>query len=136
MECVLRLPAISAIVFATALPAAAADDSALSAQFAPSVKIAPSPQTDDQAPACSPPPCALQLPTDIWKHDAIRQAAQDDLNEDAVVVDRSRRNALAARFTETPLLETRIGDTSCLSTLNLIPVLKRGVMTKVLHCGF
>ncbi len=132
----LRLPAISAIVFATALPAAAADDSTLSARFAPSFKIVPLPQTEEQAPVCSPPPCALQLPDDLWKHDAARRGTADYLNENAVVTDRSRRDALAARFTETPLLETKIGDTSCLSTLNLIPGLEGGVMTKVLHCGF
>jgi hypothetical protein len=132
----LRLSAISVIVFATALPAAAADDSTLSARFAPSFKIAPLPQTEERAPVCSPPPCALQLPTDAWKHDATRRGTGNYLNEDAVVIDRSRRDALAARFTETPPLETKIGDTSCLSTLNLIPGFKGGAMTKVLHCGF
>jgi hypothetical protein len=131
----LRLPAISAIVLVAALPAAA-DDLTLSAKFAPSFKTAPSPHTDDQAPVCSPPPCALQLPNDAWKRDAARRGTEDYLNEDAVVIDRSRRNALATRFIETPPLETKIGDTSCLSTLNLIPGFKGGAMTKVLHCGF
>lgn len=137
MERVLRLPAISAIVFVTALPAAAADDSALSAQFAPSFKIAPLPHADDgKAPVCPPPACVLQLPNDLWKRDTTRRGTPDYLNENAVVLDRSRRNALAARFTDPPFIETRIGDTSCLSTLNLIPGFKGGAMTKVLHCGF
>ena len=134
----LRLSAVSAIVFVTALPAAAADDSATSTRLTPYLKIAPSPHTDDdQTPACAPPACLLLLPNDLWKHDATRRIAQDYVNENAVVVDRSRRNALAARFAETPpVIETTIGDTSCLSTLNLIPGFKGGAMTKVLHCGF
>jgi hypothetical protein len=134
----LRLPAISAIVLVAALPAVAADDdSTLSAQFAQPFKIAPAPRTDDQPPACAPPPCALQLPNDAWKRDATRRSTEDYLNADAVVLDRSRRAALAAQFIETPpVLETKIGDTSCRSTLHLVFGFKGTPMTKILHCGF
>jgi len=137
VERVLRLPTISAIIFATALPAAAADDSATATHAATYLKIAPSPQTDDgQEPVCSPPTCLLLLPNDIWKRDLMRRNTPIYLNENEVVKDRSRRDALAARFAETPHVEAKIGDTSCLSTLHFVPGFDSHSILSLLHCGF
>ncbi len=90
-------------------------------------------------PPCDTPLCAVLVPHDLWKRDAIPRFNADTLNADAVALDRSRRGELDQRFTETPKLEIRIGKSSCFGTAKIGSVftgLGDAANLRVLKCGF
>lgn len=129
----LRQSLISTLVFAAMLPAALADESRLSAQVAPSLKTIPAPLPDlrEKEQGCDPAVCGLVLPEDLWKRDAPGKTGNGYMNEDAIVRDRSRRNALDVRFQETPPVEIRLGKSNCF----ISPQFVDGIF-RVLKCGF
>jgi len=85
---------------------------------------------------CPPAICGLRLPDDLWKRDALKKQPEAYLNAATVVIDRSRRQGLDQRFTETPLLETRLGDSSCLGSLMIAKDFQDKAIMKFLRCGF
>jgi hypothetical protein len=134
---VVRRFLLSSVVLAAAFPAAGADDSLTHAERAPTAESPIESAPGEDSPfACPPDGCALRLPEDLWKEDALAKQKREHINAASVIKDQSRRQELDTRFAETPVIETRIGNTSCLSTLSFVPGLNGQSLIKFLHCGF
>lgn len=137
MRLVFRHVLLSSIVFAAAFPAAAADDSMTRAEVAPSAESPSAPSAEQDNPVtCPPEGCPLKLPDDLWKNDTLAKQRRDHVNAASVIKDRSRREELDAKFAETPVIETQIGNSSCWSTLKFVPGMNDRSIMKLLHCGF
>lgn len=84
---------------------------------------------------CPPEGCPLKLPDDLWKNDTLAKQRRDHVNAASVIKDRSRREELDAKFAETPVIETQIGNSSCWVTPKFVGMDEKSIL-KFLHCGF